>query len=463
MLRKFKIHLFYDLITVLFCSFITYGILGNLFNSLKYFLINLGIIIIFLLINFYERSRKISFQKKTFIIIFYACFFIPFKIFFFNKEFYFLNLIYIDFVLLVLLISPRFFLNMSEIKINFVKDYNKSKKQILVIGGLGYIGTHLVSKLLNEGKNVAVLDCRMYGNNALIEFSKFKNFNFIEGYASDIIKLSKLMRDSLQVVHLAGLVGDPACSLNEKDTKYFNIKTTNIIKNLCYEFDIQRMIFASSCSVYGNNNEICDENTKPTPVSLYASTKKDSEIELLESKIDTKVLRFSTIFGPSMRLRFDLVVNLFIAQAFYNKNITVFGGDQKRPFLHVADAASSVYNFLNINKNIEKQDIYNVGFDKLNFTIKEVAEIIKSHFQGTTITYSDDNQDKRNYHVSFKKYNSLFPNLNNFQIQDGIQQFTELFKNKEINYQKSIYSNFLTTKEFLNKQNYNIDHLNDFK
>jgi nucleoside-diphosphate-sugar epimerase len=301
----------------------------------------------------------------------------------------------------------------------------------------------------------------MYGDDVLKKFSKFSNFNFIKGYASDVILLGKLLKENSKVVHLAGLVGDPACALSQKDTRYFNIKTTNIIKDLCFEYEIQRLIFASSCSVYGKTNELCHEKSSTNPVSLYAQTKLDSEKELMESKIDTKILRFSTIFGPAERLRFDLVVNLFIAQAYYDKKITVFGGDQERPFLHVKDASNSIMNFLNY-KITNTQDVYNVGCDELNGTINEIAQLIEKNITGSSILLSSENVDARNYAVSFKKYKNLFPNDKFSTVLESINQFNEIFKQKEIKFRDNVYSNLLTTKTFINDNKNELKNINNF-
>ena len=165
-------------------------------------------------------------------------------------------------------------------------------------------------------------------------------------------------------------------------------------------------------------------------MSLYAQTKLDSEKELLESKIDTKILRFSTIFGPAERLRFDLVVNLFIAQAYYDKKITVFGGNQERPFLHVKDASKSIINFLNY-KITNTQDIFNVGSDELNGTINHVAQLIEKNIPGSKILLSSENVDARNYAVSFKKYKNLFPNEKFSTVLDAIIEFSNIFSQKE--------------------------------
>jgi len=339
----------------------------------KIFCFNFSIILIFFLIGFYKKSGILKIFDKL-KIIFFVCFILTIsKLLFFGIEIYLEFIVFQDLLLGIFLTIPRLLLNIKEFKINFIKNYQKSRQGTLVIGGLGYIGSGVVSDLLKNGDKVSVLDCCMYGKDVLKKFNQYPNFNFIKGYASDVILLGKLLKENSKVVHLAGLVGDPACAFSEKDTRYFNIKTTNIIKDLCFEYEIQRLIFASSCSVYGKKEELCYEDSSTNPVSLYAKTKLDSEKELMQSKIDTKILRFSTIFGPAERLRFDLVVNLFIAQAYYDKKITVFGGDQERPFLHVRDASNSITNFLNY-KITNTQDIYNVGCDELNGTINEVAQ-----------------------------------------------------------------------------------------
>lgn len=427
----------------------------------KIFCFNFSIILIFFLIGFYKKSGILKIFDKL-KIIFFACFILTIsKLLFFGIEIYLEFIVFQDLLLGIFLTIPRLLLNIKEFKINFIKNYQKSRQGTLVIGGLGYIGSGVVSDLLKNGDKVSVLDCCMYGKDVLKKFNQYPNFNFIKGYASDVILLGKLLKENSKVVHLAGLVGDPACAFSEKDTRYFNIKTTNIIKDLCFEYEIQRLIFASSCSVYGKKEELCYEDSSTNPVSLYAKTKLDSEKELMQSKIDTKILRFSTIFGPAERLRFDLVVNLFIAQAYYDKKITVFGGDQERPFLHVRDASNSITNFLNY-KITNTQDIYNVGCDELNGTINEVAQLIEKNIPGSEITLSSENVDPRNYAVSFKKYKDIFPNEKFLTVLDSINEFIKLFEKNEINFKDNIYSNLLTTKSFISDKKSELKNINNF-
>jgi nucleoside-diphosphate-sugar epimerase len=459
-MNKNKSSLIYDLLCVLISSFLYISYI-NIFLLLKITIFNILIILIFLLLNFYKKSIIFKISKKLKIIFLVILFLSVGKYYFFGSSIYFNIIFFQDILILILFIIPRVFLNIKEFEVNYIKDYNSSRQGTLVIGGLGYIGSELVYDLLQNNQKVSVLDCAMYGDKVMKKFYPFPNFTFIKGYASDVILLGKLLRENSKIVHLAGLVGDPACALNEKDSRYFNIKTTNIIKNLCFEYDIQRLVFASSCSVFGKTEELCFENSPTNPVSLYAKTKLDSETELLESKIDTKILRFSTIFGPSERLRFDLVVNLFIAQAYYDKKITVFGGDQKRPFLHVKDAAISIKNFLKY-KITNTQDIFNIGFDELNYTINEIAKLIEKNVPGSVISLSDVNNDNRNYAVSFKKYKDLFPEIKYFTILDAIKQYNQLFEKNSINYKDNLYSNLLTTKAFINAKKNELQNLNKF-
>lgn len=450
----------YDLFAILFVNVIFFNLvdLATLFSILIF---NVCLILFFVIIKFYNNSSILKIFDKLKIILISSLILSIAKLLFFGFSIYYELIIFQDLLLIFILILPRILLNIREFKVNFIKNYNQSRQGTLVIGGLGYIGSGVVLDLLNKGSKVSVLDCCMYGDDVLKKFSQFSNFNFIKGYASDVILLGKLLKENSKVVHLAGLVGDPACAFSEKDTRYFNIKTTNIIKDLCFEYEIQRLIFASSCSVYGKTQELCYEDSSTNPVSLYAQTKLDSEKELLESKIDTKILRFSTIFGPAERLRFDLVVNLFIAQAYYDKKITVFGGDQERPFLHVKDASNSIMNFLNY-KITHTQDIYNVGCDELNGTINEIAQLIEKNIPGSSISLSSENVDARNYAVSFKKYKNLFPDEKFLTVLDSINQFNKIFEQKEVKFRDNIYSNLLTTKTFISDNKSELKNINNF-
>ena len=265
----------YDLFIIFIVNLIFIKLV-NLNTLFTIFLFNVSIVLFLIVIKFYKNSPIIKIFDKIKIILAVNLVLSIIKLKFFGFHTYFQIIIFQDLLLLLMLLMPRLLLNIKEFKINFIKNYNQSRQGTLVIGGLGYIGSGVVLDLLNKGDKVSVLDCCMYGEEVLKKFNTYSNFNFIKGYASDVILLGKLLKENSKVVHLAGLVGDPACALSERDTRYFNIKTTNIIKDLCLEYEIQRLIFASSCSVYGKTHELCYEDSPTNPVSLYAQTKLDS-------------------------------------------------------------------------------------------------------------------------------------------------------------------------------------------
>src|SRR5216117_663304 len=213
---------------------------------------------------------------------------------------------------------------------------------VLVVGGGGYIGTHVVEQLLAEGWRVRVLDRLLFGKAPLQDFFGNPRFELVEGDATDILKLIEAMQGASAVVHLAGLVGDPACAVDESFTRHANVFATRLIKKAAQSLGVRRFVFASSCSVYGINPAEVSETSEVNPVSLYARTKVESERELLldaNEDFCVTTLRFATVFGHSRRPRFDLVANLFTAQAVNDGRITLMGPGQWRPFVHVRDLA----------------------------------------------------------------------------------------------------------------------------
>ena len=363
------------------------------------------------------------------------------------------------------LISPpiilsRFFVGLQHPKSSSLfANTLKSKGPVLIIGGGGYIGTHLVDLLLQSNCRVRVLDKLMYGKESLKPFLKNKNFELIKGDATNISILGDAMIDASSIVHLAGLVGDPACAVDEQLTRHSNIISTRISKELARSFGIKRFIFASSCSVYGVNDNEVNEKSQLNPVSLYAKTKIDSEKELIKSAKDdfvVTVLRFATVFGDSLRPRFDLVGNLFSAQAYKNKKITVIGPNQNRPFVHVNDLARAIVKVLFADASKVNGEIFNVGSKSLNMTILELAEKIKFITEKTLnkkvkITIDDGNvNDLRNYNVSFEKINKILGFECKTDIETGVLEIIKKFKNQKYkNFNKDIYSNIAITKKEL--------------
>jgi nucleoside-diphosphate-sugar epimerase len=323
---------------------------------------------------------------------------------------------------------------------------------VLVIGGAGYIGSHTVDVLLRKGKTVRVLDRMMYGGASLKEFAGHRNFELIEGDTTDISKLTLAMKDASAVVHLAGLVGDPACAVDPAFTRHTNIVATRMAKEVAQAMGIHRFVFASSCSVYGVSDTEVSELASLNPVSLYAQTKIDSEAELLGSVSDdffVAILRFATVFGHSRRPRFDLVVNLFTAQAMNDGLITVIGPRQWRPFIHVRDLARAIAVTLDAAPAIVQSQIFNVGDSRLNMTILQAAEQVQRAIgdPGVQISVRDNVQDRRNYAVSFKKIRSVLGFEAETLMAEGIAEMVEYFRRGTYqHYLEEIYSNVAMTK-----------------
>jgi nucleoside-diphosphate-sugar epimerase len=325
---------------------------------------------------------------------------------------------------------------------------------VLVLGGAGYIGSHTVDLLLQQGHQVRILDRLMYGRTPIQEFLANRNLELIEGDATDIAKLTLAMKGASAVVHLAGLVGDPACAVDTDFTRHTNIIATRMAKEVAHSMGIQRFVFASSCSVYGESDtEVC-ETDHLNPLSLYAQTKIDSERELLSSQRDdffVTILRFATVFGHSRRPRFDLVANLFTAQAMTDGLITVTGSNQWRPFIHVRDLARAIILVLQSDPAVMQSQILNVGDKRLNLTIQQLAEAVQavcSRYREVRISVRDNLQDRRNYAVSFEKIKAMLRFEAETLIGPGIEEMAAaLEQGRYGNYRDQVYSNFaMTTK-----------------
>ncbi len=218
------------------------------------------------------------------------------------------------------LVLPRIFLNYNtRLGTGMIASTIREKGPVLVVGGAGYIGSHVVEQLLSEGIPVRILDKFLYGKEPIQHFLSNPLLEIVEGDITDIMKLTEAINNASAVIHLAGLVGDPACAVDSNFTRHTNIIATRMLKEVAISSGVPRFIFASSCSVYGASDEEVDETSQLNPVSLYAQTKIDSERELfsqINENFTATVLRFATVFGHSKRPRFDLVANLFTAQAY---------------------------------------------------------------------------------------------------------------------------------------------------
>mgnify|MGYP000337545674 CR=1 FL=1 len=327
----------------------------------------------------------------------------------------------------------------------------RGEKRILVIGGAGYIGSALLPKLLNKGYQVRLLDQLLFGEEPIAALLDHPKLEIIHGDFRHVEKVVEAMQDVDAVVHLGAIVGDPACSLDEDLTIDVNLSATRMIAELAKSAGVGRFIFASTCSVYGATDETLDERSVVRPISLYGHTKLASEKVLLGMANDDfrpSIVRFATIYGLSGRTRFDLVVNLLTAKAKMDGQITVFGGDQWRPFVHVDDAALAVAKVLDAPLDVVGSQIYNVGSDEQNYTITDIGKMVHEQVLAAELLINSDDTDKRNYRVSFAKIRKQLGFEPQWTVAMGIQQVLEAISNGDVeNYTEARYSNVKFLKE----------------
>jgi len=296
-------------------------------------------------------------------------------------------------------------LKASHVPLGHFHQPGQPGRLVLVVGGAGYIGSVLVRKLLQSGARVRVLDNLVYGDAALRDIMHHPRLEMMVGDCRNISTAVRATQGINALVHLAAIVGDPACEQDQIAAVEINYAATRMLAEVMKGRGTTQLIFASSCSVYGSTHEISFEYSPVNPISLYARTKIDSERALLLAGNDTfhpTILRFATVFGMSPRPRFDLVVNLLAAKASNGEPITIFNGQQWRPFIHVCDVARGIMKVLDAPLSAVSGEVFNVGDAEMNFTLSQLAEQIREIFPGAAVEYVD-NSDRRDYRVSFDK------------------------------------------------------------
>jgi nucleoside-diphosphate-sugar epimerase len=331
-----------------------------------------------------------------------------------------------------------------------------TRRTVLVIGGAGYIGSALLPKLLLRGHRVRLLDRFFYGTDPIRSVLNHPNLEIVKADFRSIDKLVECMRGADAVIHLGAIVGDPACALDIDLTIEVNLIGTRRIAEVAKGYGIRRFIFASTCSVYGasTDDKLLTEKSPLNPVSLYAVTKLASERVLMSLASDLfspTCLRFSTIFGLSGRTRFDLVVNLLTAKAVMDGKITIEGGHQWRPFLHVDDAALSILHTLESPLPKVHAQVFNVGGDDNNYTIDQVGELIQKMVPQAELINLGLGGDSRNYRADFKKIREELGFVPQWTLGEGVKQVIELIQRGGVkNYRAAKYSNVKSLTEAAN-------------
>lgn len=301
----------------------------------------------------------------------------------------------------------------------------QEKKTVVVTGGAGYLGSVLVPMLVARGYHVRVIDRFFFGVETLGEASPF-----IERIQADTRWYPpELLNGAYAVIDLAALSNDPAGELDRARTMDINCHARVRTAMLAKERGVKRYILASSCSVYGFNDDIADETTQPNPITTYAEASMLAErgvLPLNSNEFTVTVLRQGTLYGISPRMRFDLVVNVMALSSFRDGIITVRGGEQWRPLVHVADSADAFVQILESPTSMVGGEIFNLGGTEHNFTVLEIAEHVRSAAQKQgDIIHDKTAIDTRSYRVSFDKIAEKLGFKPHRTPQDGAREVTE--------------------------------------
>lgn len=316
---------------------------------------------------------------------------------------------------------------------------------VLVTGGAGYLGSQVVANLLHRRYRVRVLDEMLHGSGAIADLACNASLEVARADLRDLKSLMKAVRGVDAVIHLAAVVGDPACGLDRESTIAINGLATAALVECARYFGVRRFLFASTCSVYGASEVACNEDSALRPVSLYAESKARSEETVLQAAnecFSPTVLRKATLYGVSRRMRFDLVVNLLAAKAVSENSIPVFGGDQWRPFLHVRDAAAAYIACLEAPIDRVAAQIFNLA--ATNLQLIDVGRLVKRVVPEATLHVRKDVKDIRNYHVEATKIVRQVGFVPTCDLIGGIQEVTAALRRGQFGPYSSVeYNNFL--------------------
>lgn len=311
--------------------------------------------------------------------------------------------------------------------------YIPKDKPVLITGGAGYIGSVVVRQLLSRGYTVRVVDILSSGGESLLELINNPALEFTRSDIRSMTAMLEIIKGCGAVVHLAAIVGDPACKAEPVLARSTNLEGGKQLYEIAEQEGCNRFIFASTCSNYGkmsNSDLYVNEKSQLAPVSLYAETKVEMEKFLLEQPRDNKCkptcLRFSTVYGLSPRLRFDLTVNEFTKELKMGRELSVFGEQFWRPYCHVEDLACSVVAVLENSENKIAFEVFNVGDTAENYTKQMLVEEIVKQIPDTKIKYIRKNEDPRDYKVNFDKINNILGFHVTKRVPYGITQVIRL-------------------------------------
>lgn len=314
--------------------------------------------------------------------------------------------------------------------------------KVYITGGAGYVGAILVPRLLGEGYEVTVIDLMMYGESVLEPNEKL---TVIKGDIRDINLLKRTIPVHDAVIHLACISNDPSFELNPELGKSINLDAFEPLVQVSKDAGVQRFIYASSSSVYGVKEEKnVHEEMSLEPLTDYSKFKVDCEKIIAKYQSDdftTVTIRPATVCGYSPRQRLDVVVNILTNLAYHKREISVFGGKQLRPNIHIADMAEAYLTLLKAPKEKIAGEIFNAGFE--NQTVLDLAETVQKVIGADVKLIATPTNDNRSYHISSKKIAEKLGFVPSHTIQEAVEDLKDAFE-------KGLLPDSLTDEKYFN-------------
>ena len=303
---------------------------------------------------------------------------------------------------------------------------------VLITGGAGYIGSLLADEMLQSGRQVRVLDSLLHGQEDIAAELEARGVEVIRADVRDADARRKAVEGAAAVVHLAAIVGDPACAKDPAGADEVNVQGSRAMVEAAREAGVGQFVFASTCSNYGRMADPLvpiDETGELAPVSLYAEQKVGIEKMLLDNDtghgdLRPTCLRFATVYGVGRRMRFDLTVNEFTRDLWADRSLEVFGEQFWRPYVHVRDAARAVRTVLEAPAEQVAGQVFNAGHSDENYRKLDLVEIITGQLGRGDVQYVQRAEDPRDYKVSFEKIRSKLGFEPLFRVPGGIEEIT---------------------------------------
>jgi nucleoside-diphosphate-sugar epimerase len=302
--------------------------------------------------------------------------------------------------------------------------------RVLVVGGAGYVGSPLVYRLWQDGHDVTVLDVLLFGGESLIPLQNRERFRLVAGDLRNETLASRIMPDQDAVVLLGAIVGEPACNRDPNEALSTNLHGSRKILKAAVGAGVPKFLFVSTCSNYGiSDSESPVTETAPLkPISTYSESKVQAEQDVIaaaQQNFHPTVLRLSTAFGISPRMRFDLLISDFTSAAVRKRKIVIYGEQFWRPYVHVADIADAIVKVLEADDKVVSGEVFNIGSNSNNMKKLDLGRAVQELVPGTELEFVERNDDPRSYRVDFAKFRETLSFETTWSIRDGIQEIAE--------------------------------------